>query len=85
MNATSEPAKPRTIRNQLQVVDAQGRAHVVMVESTRHVVRTPRGAIVQTGGDRFFMKETREALILDAATAKLRTADGRREFTFRIG
>ena len=53
--------------------------------SERQVTRTARGAIVQTGGDRFFLEESLEPLVLDPATAKLRSADGRREFTFKIG
>jgi hypothetical protein len=72
-------------QNHLHVTDTQGRLYVVRVESDRIVTRTPRGAIVQTGGDRFFLHETKEPLVLDPATAKLRTEDGRREFTFKIG
>ncbi|RZM04587.1 MAG: hypothetical protein EOP73_01135 [Variovorax sp.] len=73
------------VRNQLHAVDGEGRVHVILVESTRHVTRTVRGAIVQTGGDRFFLEADRQPLDLDPATARLRTRDGRREFTFKIG
>lgn len=74
-----------TIRNHLHAVDVDGRVHVILVESTRHARRTARGAVVQTGGDRFFLQATRQPLDLDPATARLRTRDGRLEFTFRIG
>lgn len=72
-------------QNHLHVTDSQGRVHVVRVDSSRRVTRTPRGAVMQTGGDRFFLHETKEPLVLDPTTAKLRTEDGRREFTFKIG
>lgn len=72
-------------RNRLDVVDARGEVHAVLVESTRHVTRTWRGAVVQTGGDRFFLAATRQPLVLDPDTAVLRTEDGSREFAFRIG
>lgn len=71
--------------NHLHVTDSEGRLHAVRVVSERQVTRTARGAIVQTGGDRFFLEESLELLVLDPATAKLRSADGRREFTFKIG
>lgn len=72
-------------RNHLHVIDPQGRLYVVLVESARLVTRTPRGAVMQTGGDRFFLQDTKEPLVLDPATATLRTEDGRREFAFKIG
>ena len=75
----------RTVLNHLDAVDREGRLHVILVESTRHVTRTVRGAVVQTGGDRFFLQADRQPLDLDPATARLRTRDGRREFTFKIG
>jgi len=79
------PTTAHTVRNQLDAVDVDGRVHVILVESARHVRRTARGAVVQTGGDRFFLQATGQPLDLDPATARLRTRDGRQEFTFKIG
>ena len=74
-----------TTQNHLNAIDAEGRVHVIRVESSRHVTRTVRGVIVQTGGDRFFLDATNELLVLDPETARLHTPDGLREFTFKIG
>jgi hypothetical protein len=79
------PGATRTIHNRLDAVDLDGRPHVILVESTRRVTRTARGAVVQTGGDRFFLAATLQPLELDPATARLRTRDGHQEFTFKFG
>ena len=75
----------RQIQNHLNALDTEGRVHVIRVESTRRVTRTVHGAIVQTGGDRFFLDTNGQPLVLDPETGKLRTEDGLQEFTFRIG
>jgi hypothetical protein len=70
------------IHNRLHAIDSEGKTHIVLVESARHVRRTPRGAVIETAGDRFFLASDRQPLVLDRDTARLRTEDGRREFTF---
>jgi hypothetical protein len=79
-----DPETGHQTQNHLNAVDVEGRLHVILVVSTRHVTRTSRGAIVQTGGDRFFLAATNEPLILCSETARLRTQDGLQEFAFKI-
>jgi hypothetical protein len=79
-----DPEVSHQTQNHLDAIDVEGRLHVILVVGTRHVTPTFRGAVVQTGGDRFFLAATKEPLVLCMETAKLCTEDGLQEFTFKV-